>query len=119
MSNKQEDKIYAESIINDYSKKDTSKVIQLKKLDNKVKQGPFIFSITFGIISSLIFGTGMCLAMNVIGGTTLFMIVGIIVGIIGIILMIINYPIYKKMLNHNKEKYSEDIMTLAREIAEE
>ena len=119
MSNKQEDKIYAESIINEYSKKDTSKVIQLKKLDNKVKQGPFIFSLTFGIVSSLILGLGMCLSMKVIGGTNLLTILGIIVGIIGIILISINYPIYKKMLKHNKDKYAEDIMTLAREIADE
>ena len=54
------DKIFAEAIANEYSKKETSKVIALKKLDNKVKTPVNIFTYTFGIISALLFGLGMC-----------------------------------------------------------
>ena len=61
------DKVYAQSIANEYSKKSTSKVVALKKLDNKVKRPANIFAYTFGIVSALILGTGMCLSMKVIG----------------------------------------------------
>ena len=59
------DKIYAESIAKEYAPKDNSKIVALKKLDNKAKMPATIFTYTFGIISSLFLGTGMCFAMAV------------------------------------------------------
>lgn len=61
------DKVYAESIAKEYAVKKDSKVVALKKLDAKIKQGPTIFTFSFGIISTLVLGVGMCLAMGVIG----------------------------------------------------
>ena len=61
------DKIYAESIANEYAAKATSKVLSLKKLDAKAKRPSKIFTYTFGIVSALILGIGMCLSMQVIG----------------------------------------------------
>ena len=92
------DKIYAEQIANEYSKKETTKVKQLRKLDAKAKTPANIFAYTFGILSALVLGTGMCLCMNVIGSGIVMFIIGIIVGIIGIIGCSVNYPIYKKLL---------------------
>lgn len=113
------DKIYAESLANEYAPKDTSRVIALRKLDRKAKQPANIFAYTFGIISSLIMGTGMCLSMKVIGeGTTGSIVIGIIVGNLGLFLMSINYPIYKKMRENGKQKYAFEIMQLAKEISE-
>ena len=61
------DKIWAESIAKEYAPKDNSKIIAIKKLDSKAKLPATIFTYTFGIMSVLVFGTGMCLAMQVIG----------------------------------------------------
>ena len=92
------DKIYAEAIANEYAPKDTSKVIALKKLDRKAKSKANIFAYTFGVITALVLGAGMCLSMKVIGdGSAFIMVVGIIVGIIGIVGVSVNYPIYKKL----------------------
>lgn len=112
------DKIYAEAIVNEYSKKGTSKVMALKKLDNKVKLFPRIFTYTFGVISSLVLGVGMCLAMRVIGEGEIMFVLGIIIGLIGIVGVSVNYPIYKKILNSRKEKYAFDIIELAKEITD-
>ena len=62
------DKIYAEQIANEYAPKDTSKVIALRKLDAKAKLPATVFTYSVGILSALVFGTGMCLAMGQIGG---------------------------------------------------
>ena len=113
------DKIYAEHIANEYSKKETSKVKQLKRLDAKAKVPANVFAYTFGIISSLILGTGMSLAMGVIGSGVVGLVVGIVVGVVGLLGCGINYPIYKKMLKKGKEKYASDILLLAKEITEE
>jgi hypothetical protein len=45
-------------------------------------------------------------------------VLGIIIGIIGIIGILVNYPLYKKIFESSKEKYSYDIIKLANEIAE-
>ena len=113
------DKFYAEQIANEYAPKDTSKVKALKRLDAKAKLPATIFTYTFGIISSLILGVGMCLAMKVLGSTIASMVVGIIIGCIGIVGVSVNYPIYKKILNSSKNKYASDIIRLAKEISEE
>lgn len=80
------DKIYAEKIANEYAPKQSTKIKALKRLDAKAKNPAKIFAFTFGIISTLIFGTAMCLAMGVIGtGSPLSMGVGIAIGCVGII----------------------------------
>ncbi|MBQ1183260.1 MAG: dihydropteridine reductase [Clostridia bacterium] len=109
-------KILAEAIAKDYAPKDDSKIVALKKLDNRAKLPATIFTYSCGIISALVFGTGMSLAMQVIGNS---MVLGIIVGIIGLIGCGVNYPIYKKMLEKGKSKYAYEIVQLAREIADE
>lgn len=113
------DKTYAEAIASEYAPKDTSKVIALKKLDRKAKMPAVVFTYSFGIMMTLVFGTGMCLAMGVIGGgSTGMMILGVVIGIIGIAGVSINYPIYKKLLENGKKKYAFEIMELAKEISE-
>ena len=114
------DKIYAEQIANEYAPKQTSKVKALKKLDAKAKKPANIFAFTFGIISSLILGTGMCLSMGVIGaGSPLMMALGIGIGCLGILGVSVNYPLYKKIMAKSKNKYAADIIRLANEIANE
>ena len=123
------DKIYAESIAKEYAPKDSSKIVALRKLDRKAKLPATIFTYTWGIIFALVFGTGMCLGMQVIGSGITGMVIGIIVGIIGMVIGIIvgiigmigcgvNYPIYNKMLENGKKKYAYEIVELAREISE-
>ena len=113
------DKIISEAIAKEYAPKDNSKVIALKKLDNKAKLPATIFTYSFGIISSLIAGTGMCLSMQVLGSSMVSMFFGIIVGIIGFIGCGINYPIYKRMLEKGKSTYAYEIVELARQISEQ
>ena len=113
------DKIIAESIAKDYAPKESSKLVALKKLDSKAKLPATIFTYSWGIVSALVFGTGMCLAMQVIGDGLAGMVLGIVVGIVGMIGCGVNYPIYKKMLEKGKAKYAYEIVELARQISEQ
>ena len=110
------DKIIAESIAKDYAPKDSSKLVALKKLDNRAKLPAVIFTYSCGIVSALVFGTGMCLAMKVIGNS---MVLGIIIGIVGLIGCGVNYPMYKRLLEKGKSKYAFEIVELARQISEQ
>ena len=114
------DKAYAEKIASEYAPKETRKVVALKKLDNRAKRPANVFAFTFGVMMSLLLGVGMCLSMKVIGdGSTLYTVLGVVVGVIGIVGVSVNYAIYRKLLDNSKKKYSADIIALANQIAAE
>ncbi|MBR3362237.1 MAG: dihydropteridine reductase [Lachnospiraceae bacterium] len=114
------DKTYAEKIASEYAPKETRKVVALRKLDNRAKRPANIFAYTFGIVMSLLLGVGMCLSMKIIGnGSTVYMILGVIAGLIGIAGVSVNYLIYKRIREKSMDKYAADILALAGQIAEE
>lgn len=111
------DKIYAEQIANEYAVKDASKVVALRKLDSQVKLPANIFAYSFGIISVLIFGIGMCLARGKLAaGAEHAFALGIVIGVVGMIGVCVNYPLYKRILESRKKKYAFEIIELAKEI---
>ena len=71
------DRIYAESIAKEYAPKGSSKIVALRKLDRKAKRPATVFTYTWGILSSLILGTGMCLSMQVIGSGITHMVMAL------------------------------------------
>ena len=114
------DNVYAEKIASEYAQKPASKLIALKKLDKKAKLPSQIFAFCFGILGALILGVGMCLCMEQIGrGLAMAMPLGIVAGAVGITMVSVNYPIYKKLLEQGKKKYAFEIMELAKEITAE
>lgn len=112
------DKIYAESLVNEYTPKNTSKAASLKKLDAKAKRPANVTAYSLGIVGSLVLGTGMCLSMGVLASGTAAMVGGIVIGLLGIAMVSVNYPLYKRNLAKDKEKYAFEILELARDIAE-
>ncbi|MBE5745065.1 MAG: dihydropteridine reductase [Clostridiales bacterium] len=106
-----------ENIKMHYIEKQPTQLDELKSLDKRVKRPANIFAYTYGSASSLVLGTGMCLAMKVLGaGTTFAMPLGIVLGVIGIGLTLSTYPIYKRILNKRKKKYSQQILDLSNRI---
>lgn len=111
------DTVYAERIASEYTPKSTTKLVALKKLDRKAKLPAIIFTYTLGVVSALVLGMGMCLSMGVIGtGLSSARPLGIVVGVAGMAMAAVNYPIYKKLLAKGKAKYAFEIMELAKEI---
>ena len=103
-----------ERIRNSYMEKEVTKLDELKELDKKVKRPATATAYTVGTAASLILGTGMCLAMKVIGaGLSFAMPLGIGVGLVGMFLAAVNYPMYKKILKNRKDKYSKQIFELS------
>ena len=118
MTNKNEKQI-VEKIRNNYQEKtkEQTKLEELKALDRKVKTPARAFAYTYGTIGSLILGTGMTLAMKIIGASiTALMPVGIVVGVLGIAMVSTTYPIYQKMLAKRKEKYADSIIEKSNEL---
>ena len=96
-----------------YTVKEVSKLDELRSLDKKVKRPAAVTAYLFGIIGALVLGTGMCLAMKVIGD---LMIPGIFIGLVGITMVSLTHPIFKRILRSRKKKYAAEIMNLSDSI---
>lgn len=99
-----------------YEPKTKTKYDELIALNRRVELPAYIFAYTFGVIASLVLGLGMCLAMQVIGTGALFMALGIVIGVIGIALVSVNYPIFLAIMKSRKKKYAEKVIALSDEL---
>ncbi len=114
--NKNDQEFLVQKIRTQYTEKEHTQLDELKALDCKVKKPATVFAYLFGTVSAIIMGCGMSLIMTDLGvqlGMTETMIPGIAVGVAGLALALLNYPIYKRMLAARKKKYANQIIALS------
>lgn len=117
--NRNDQQFMAQKIRTQYMEKEATELDALRELDSKVKRPANVFAYTFGSISAIIMGAGMSLVMTDIGaavGIASAMVPGIAIGVVGMALAIVNYPIYKGILNSRKKKYGAEIVRLSDNI---
>lgn len=117
--NKNDQNFIAQKIRTQYMEKQPSELEELRELDAAVKRPANVFAYVFGSISAVVMGCGMSLVMTDIGttlGMTSTMLPGIALGIVGMVLALINYPIYKSILASRKAKYADQILALSEKI---
>ena len=117
--NKNDQEFLVQKIRTQYVDKEYTQLDELKELDTRVKRPANVFAYIFGSISAIIMGSGMSLVMTDIGsvvGIENAMVPGIIIGIVGMLLAIINYPVYKGILASRRKKYAAQIMELSDKI---
>ena len=114
--NKNDQDFLVQKIRTQYIEKEHSDLDELKELDTKVNRPANVFAYIFGSISAIIMGGGMSLVMTDIAETVGIanpMLYGIVIGIVGMFMAIINYPIYKGILGSRRKKYAEKIVALS------
>ena len=118
--NRNDQQFVAQKIRTQYMEKQPSELDDLRALDTKVKRPANVFAYLFGSISAIIMGAGMSLVMTDVASKLSLPInpmpVGILVGIVGLALALINYPIYKGILRARKKKYGAEILALSEKI---
>lgn len=97
------------------------KMEQLRRLHNSATQKAQAWSIALGVIGALILGTGMSLAMTNLGEIfgshrSLSMLIGIMIGIAGMILIALAYPVYNRVLKKERERIAPEILRLTDEL---
>ena len=107
-----------EEIRRKYLPREEDKMEQLRKLHAIPTQKAQTASLAVGIIGALIMGTGMSLAMTEIGAAlgSFAMVLGIVVGIVGMALMALAYPLYNRVLRKRREKIAPEILRLSDEL---
>ena len=117
--NKNDQNFIAQKIRTQYMEHQPSELDALRELDAKAKCPANVFAYTFGGISAIIMGAGMSLVMTEVGAAIDLanaMVPGIVIGVVGMAMAIINYPIYKSILASRKEKYADQILALSEKI---
>ena len=117
--NQNDQQFMAQKIRTQYMEKQSTELDALRRLDAKVKRPAALFGYLFGSISAIIMGAGMSLVMTDIGeaiGLASAMAPGIGIGLAGMAMALINYPIYKAILNRRKRRYGGEILRLSDEI---
>lgn len=117
--NRNDQQFMAQKIRTQYMEKESTELDALRALDRKVKLPANVFAYVFGAVGAIIMGAGMSLVMTEIGvtvGIENAMIPGIITGVVGLIMAIVNYPIYKTVLGKQKKKHSAQILALSEQI---
>ncbi len=120
--NRNDQQFMAQRIRTQYMEKQSTELDTLRELDARVKRPANIFAYAFGIVNAIVMGAGMSLVMTDIGitvGIEHTMIAGIAIGAIGLIMALVNYPIYKGILNSRKKKYGAQIIELSEKIMNE
>ena len=102
-----------EKIRKKYMPASEDKLSYIKKLDKSVNDKASLWSIVVGVIGALIMGAGMSLCM-VVGNA--WMIPGIIVGVIGMAVLAIAYPLYLRILKKERERIAPEILKLTEEL---
>lgn len=117
--NKNNEQFAAQQIRAQYTEKQSTELDALRALDVKVKRPVQTFSYILGSIGAVVMGAGMSLVMTEIGATVgiaATMPVGIVVGVIGLAIAVLNYPIHKRLLTARKKKYADKILALSDKI---
>lgn len=117
--NRNDKEFLVEKIRSQYAEKEDTALDALKKLDTKVKGPANWIAYIIGSIGAIIMGSGMSLVMTDMAetlGIAQPMTVGIIIGLIGLLLAVINYPLYQKILVSRRKKYADQIFALSEQI---
>ena len=107
-----------ESIRKKYLPREVDKMAQLRALHAVPTQKAQAAALAVGIIGALILGTGMSLCLTEIGAAlgSLAMVIGVLVGIVGMVLVALAYPLYNRVLKKQREKIAPQILRLSDEL---
>lgn len=102
-------------------KKEIDKMEQLRRLDASVTKKGTIASLVLGVVGALIMGTGMSLIMTefgkILGSLSNFaMPIGIVLGVVGMVLVALAYPIYNRITKKERERIAPEIIKLTDEL---
>ena len=98
---RQQERKFVNRLRDEYTEHGETKLDSLKRMDRRIKR------------PAEILGTGMCLAMKVIGNLAPL---GIAIGLVGIAMVVVNYFIYRHILTSRKKKYGARIIALSNEL---
>lgn len=104
-----------------YEAREETKLERLRRLDAEVGKKATMYSIIVGVLGALILGSGMSIIMTEFGkllglqGLT-GMVVGVALGLVGMLLVALAYPLYQRIIKKERERIAPEIIRLTDEL---
>lgn len=107
-----------EEIRKKYLPKEEDKMGQLRTLHRIPTKKAQTTSVAVGVTGALILGAGMSLCLTELGAAlgNLAMAIGTIIGLAGMILAALAYPIYNRTLKRERERIAPEILRISDEL---
>lgn len=107
-----------EEIRKAYLPKEEDKLAELHRLHAIPTQKAQAASLAAGVLGALILGAGMSLCMTDIGAAlgVFALVTGIAVGLVGMVLTALAYPIYSRVLEKQRALIAPEILRLSDEL---
>lgn len=86
---------------------------QLRRLDKSAEKPGKAAGITLGVAGLLLFGWGMSMCLSMSGG---YFVPGVVIGVVGIVLICLAYPVYSRVTKKRREKIAPEILRLTDEL---
>lgn len=102
-----------ENIRKKYLPKEEDKMEKLRKLDRDAEKPGSVAALIMGIVGTMLLGVGMCCTMV---WSDSFFVLGIVVGCLGIVILSLAYPMYKRITQKQRAKIAEQILALTEEL---
>ena len=110
-----------EEIRKKYLPPEQDKMTRLRRLHASASSKAMAFSIAIGVIGALLLGSGMSLIMTDLASKLGFgggfaMVLGVLLGLVGLVLMALAYPVYDKILKKERARIAPEILRLTDEL---
>lgn len=110
-----------EEIRKKYLPPEQNKMEWLRKLHASAGNKAMVLSITIGVIGTLILGSGMSLIMTDLAASLgiaagAAMVLGVILGLVGLIMVALAYPVYDRVLKKERARIAPEILRLTDEL---
>jgi len=96
-----------------YLPREENKLEQLQRLDASVTQKAAMHAIVVGVVGALILGLGMSCCMVF---SSDWFIPGIVIGLIGMVVVAVAYPLYNAVLMKERKRIAADVLRLTDEL---
>lgn len=102
-----------------YLPREEDKMERLRRLHHSATQKAQVWALVLGIVGALIMGSGMSLVMTDMGahfGMVNALIPGVVIGLIGMVPVVLAYPVYMRVLKKERERIAPEILRLSEEL---
>lgn len=86
---------------------------KIRRVDRSITRKGMAVSLTVGILSSLIFGLAMSCTL---AWTGKWFVLGSVVGLVGIAVLSVAYPLYRHVRQKKREKIATELLRLTDEL---
>ena len=100
---------------------DVDNITLLRNIDSEVTRKATVRALTTGVIGALLMGTGMSMLMTDISSKAgldsgISLLVGIVIGMVGLIIMCVTYPLYNHILERERARVADEVIRLSDEL---